>query len=101
ATAPWVDPVSAASLANDLPPQDVSPLANPSTATFSHDYAVGIKQERRRIDWFGSMLVKPSQVPDRLEADLLYAESAQFVGDESAGNAFIDAANRVTAAAFA
>ena len=100
ATAPWVDPVSAVSIANDLPPQNVSPLANPSTASFSHAYAVGIKQERRRIDWFSSMLVTPSQVPDRLEADLLYAESSQFVGDESGGNAFIDAANRVTAAAF-
>jgi hypothetical protein len=99
-TAPWVDPVSATSLANDLPPQDVSALANPSTASFSHDYAVGIKQERRRIGWFSSMLVKPSPVPDRLEADLLYAESGQFVGHESAGNAFTDAANRVTAAAF-
>jgi hypothetical protein len=101
ATAPWVDPVLAATLANNLPPQDVSPLANPSTAAFSHTYAAGIKQERRRIGWFSSMLVTPSQIPDRLEADLLYAESAQFVGDESAGNAFIDAANHVTAAAFA
>ncbi len=101
AGAPFLHPVGAARLASDVPPLDVSRLRSPSTAAFSRAYADSIKRERRNIDTYRSMLAAPSDTPAILATNLLYAESRGFVGDENAGNAFIDDANSVTSAAFA
>ena len=83
------------------PPAATSPLASPSTARFTPGYVGEIKNERRNLLAFRSMLVKPSRVPDRMGRDLLYAESAAFLGDENAGRAWIDQVDAVTGAVFA
>jgi hypothetical protein len=63
---------------------------SPSAERFSPTYVEAIKRARRDLLAFRSMLVEPTPVPDRLGRGLLYAESAVYLGIESAGQAWID-----------
>jgi len=102
ATAPFLSPTSAEDLVTQIPPPAApSSLAAPSTARFTHAYAEAIKRERRDLLAFRSMLVGDSPIPDRLASDLLYAESAEYLGNEFAGRAWIDQVNRITEDMFA
>lgn len=83
------------------PPTAPSTLLTPSTARFSPPYTEAIKRERRDVLAFRSMLVDGSPIPDRLARDLLYAESAEYLGNEGAGRAWIDQVHRATEAVFA
>ena len=47
------------------------------------------------------MLVESTPLPDRLGLSLLYAESAVYLGNEVAGQAWIDHVNVVTSDVFA
>ena len=47
------------------------------------------------------MLVEPTTLPDRLGRGLLYAESAVYLGNETAGHAWIDHVREVTHDVFA
>jgi hypothetical protein len=102
AGAPFLGAASAESLVAQIPPPSApSSLAAPSTARFSRAYADAIKRERRDLLAFRSMVVDGSPIPDRLARDLLYAESAEYLGNEGAGRAWIDQVNRVTEGVFA
>jgi len=92
ATAPWLRPTAATELAADFPPPGVpSPLAAPSVSRFSDAYVDELKQARRRIDIYRSMVVDQSTDPDRFDTYLLLAESSDFLINPTAGLAFIRA----------
>lgn len=95
-SAPFLEPMSAAGLAARIPPPAPSSLAILATDRFSPEYVEAVKRERRDLLAFRSMLVQPSLVPDRLSRDLLYAESAAYLGNEDVGRAWIDFVNTQT-----
>jgi hypothetical protein len=103
AQAPFVRPVRATQLVDDVPPPATpSSLADPSSAAFSRTYTSDIKQQRRRVDALRSMLVDPGDLPGRLGVSLLVAECGSFVGTgETAGRRWIDGVNTVTGSVFA
>ena len=102
AEAPFLRSTSAEDLVAQIPPPTApSVLAAPATARFSPTYAEAIKSERRDLLALRSMMVDGSPIPDRLARDLLFAESAEYLGNEGAGRAWIDQVNRVTDAVFA
>ncbi|HEV8564837.1 MAG TPA: hypothetical protein VGR41_07965 [Actinomycetota bacterium] len=101
ADAPFLRPVSATRLIEDIPPTDApQPLATQSTALIQQDYTELIKRERRRVDALESMLEDPAGLPDRLRVSMLVAESGAFVGNESSGRQWIDGVSAVTRSVF-
>lgn len=95
-SAPFLGLTSATELVAQIPPPAPTSLAVSATDRFSPEYVEAIKQERRDLLAFQSMLVQPSPVPDRLSRDLLYAESAAYLGNEDVGRAWIDNVNSQT-----
>jgi hypothetical protein len=87
---PWLDSRTASGLAASFPPTERAETFIQSEDVFSQPYAGSIKGARRRIDTLRAMLVDPSDVPGRFETLLLLAESGDFVGNETAGRAYID-----------
>ncbi len=102
--APFLTPVHADEmvrmLAGDAGLPAPSPLAETPMPSFSRAYTEAIRRTRRDVRTYASMLAEPSQTQALLE-DLLVAESGVFVGDETAGRAWIDGVAKVTGAAFA
>jgi hypothetical protein len=99
--APFLEPVTADELVSLVPPQaEPASLAVPSTASFSSGYATAIKNERRDVRAYASMLPADDPSPERLARDLLYAEAREYLGNEAAGRAWIDRVNRITEDAF-
>jgi uncharacterized protein DUF6049 len=97
ASAPFLRPVAAADLVAQIPPPAApSAIVSPPTERFSPAYVEDIKHARRDLLALRSMLVEPTPLPDRLGRDLLFAESAEYLGDETAGQAWIDHVNQVT-----
>jgi hypothetical protein len=96
ASAPFLGPTSASDLIARIPPPAPSSLTVLSTDRFSPEYVEAIKRERRDLLAFRSMLVRPSLIPDRLSRDLLYAESAAYLGNEDVGRAWVDNVNSQT-----
>ncbi len=97
ATAPFLRPVGAADLVRQIPPPAApSVIVSPSTERLSPAYVEEIKHARRDLLAFRSMLVEATPLPDRLGRELLYAESAAYLGNESAGRAWIDRVGEVT-----
>jgi hypothetical protein len=97
ASAPFLRPVAATDLVGRVPPPAApSAIVAPSTERFSPTYVEAIKRARRDLLAFRSMLVEPTPLPDRLGRGLLYAESAEYLGNESAGQAWIDHVRLVT-----
>jgi hypothetical protein len=92
AGAPWLDPNTAAELAATFPPAaEPSALVGPVPSTFSDTYVDGLRLARRRIDAYRSMLVEETDEPERLETQLLLAESGDFLANPAGGLEFIDA----------
>jgi hypothetical protein len=92
AGAPWLRPVSARDLTAGFPPSDGElSLTTPPPATFSQGYVDDLKQERRLVDVYRSMIVGESPEPDRLDTQLLLAESGSFLSNPASGYAFIAA----------
>lgn len=101
ATAPWLHPSRATELVAAFPPAGgPSPLTAPSPARFSDSYIDELKQARRRIDIYRSMLVEESTDPERLDTYLLLAESSDFLVNPTAGLAFIRAVRDEVGAVF-
>ncbi len=100
ASAPFLGPTGATDLVAQIPPPAPTSLAVLATDRFSREYVEAIKEERRNLLAFQSMLVQPSLIPDRLSRDLLYAESAAYLGNEDVGRAWIDNVNGETNAVF-
>jgi hypothetical protein len=97
ASAPFLRPVAATDLVREIPPPAApSAIMSPSTERFSPTYVEAIKHARRDLLAFRSMLVEATPLPDRLGRQLLYAESAAYLGNESAGQAWIDHVSEVT-----
>jgi len=88
AAAPWVRKTTATALSQAFPPPGPGQLAPALSPTFPREYVETIKQTRRRIGIYRSMLVAESDEPDRLETLLLLAESGQFLADKTTGSWF-------------
>ncbi len=102
ADAPFLRTMTAQELVREVTPRGpLETLRDPSAATFTRTYAEGIRNERRDVQAFRAMLVDPSPVPDRLDLDLLYAESGVYLGDgEFVGRAWVDQVTTTTRAVF-
>ena len=84
-----------------LPPSSSeSELADTVPVTFPRTYVETIKQTRKRIESYRSMLVDKSLEPDRLDNMLLLAESAQFLVDQTTGFSFIGSAREEIGSVF-
>jgi hypothetical protein len=80
-------------MAEAFPPTSESKLAASSPMTFSRTYVDLIKESRRLIGTYRTMLVDEESVdPDRLDTMLLLAESGQYLLDESTGLPFVASA---------
>jgi hypothetical protein len=100
AGAPWLRPVSAKDLVAAFPPGNPDAFAAPPPASFSSTYVSELKQTRRLIDVYHSMLVDPSAVPETLDTQLLLAESGVFLRYTTNGFAFVTAARDRVSAVF-
>jgi len=89
ASAPWLTPMHAGEFATAFAPTEPSSLAGPSLRRFSTSYVDELKQARRLIATYRSMLVEPGTEPDRLDSLLLLAESRQYLSTPEDGLAFI------------
>jgi hypothetical protein len=89
ASAPWLTPMHAGEFATAFAPSEPSPLVAPSLRRFSTSYVGELKEARRLIATYRSMLVEPGTEPDRLETLLLLAESRQYLTTPEEGLAFI------------
>jgi hypothetical protein len=100
ASAPWLRKSTASAMAKAFPPATQTGLAASVPLTFPRSYVETIKQTRRRIEIYRSMLVGKSDEPDRLDTMLLLAESAQFLEDQTAGLSFIGSAREEIGSVF-
>ncbi|MGZ5317043.1 MAG: hypothetical protein ACXWZD_01340 [Actinomycetota bacterium] len=101
ADAPFLLGVTARQLVHqEFPVGDTSALAAPSDVSFPRTYADAIRDARRRVDGYASMLEPESPTPDRLRRNLLMAESGEYVEDLPAGARWIAQVDAVTAALF-
>jgi hypothetical protein len=89
AGAPWLRKSTASAMAEAFPPTSDSKLAATVPVPFPRAYVDIIKQTRRWIGTYRSMLVDESAEPDRLDTKLLLAESGQFLADQPAGLSFV------------
>jgi len=89
AGAPWLAPMHTGDFATAFAPSDLSPLAAPAPRQFPTTYVEELRQARRRVDTYRSMLIEPSEAPDRYDRMLLLAESRQYLADPTGGLAFI------------
>ena len=100
AGAPWIRTMHAAEFVGAFPPQEAPPLVAPATRRFAPSYVEQLRQARRRVETLRSMLVRPSDGPDRFDTLLLLAESRQFLSNPSDGLAFIAAVRDAVGAVF-
>lgn len=79
ATAPWLAPVKATTLASLFPPAGEPARFRPSPRRgFSADYLSTLLEARREIDVYRSMLVEGGTLPDKLETRVLLTEAGEF-----------------------
>ena len=90
AGAPWLRTAHATEFALAFAPEEPSTLTAPVPRRFPTTYVDELKQTRRRIETYRSMLVEPSTEPDRLGTLLLLAESRQFLSNPDDGLAYVD-----------
>ena len=101
ADAPFLQALTARQLVQQVfPVGDSTALAAPSDDAFPRSYADDIRDARRRVDAYGSMLNEGSPIPDRLRRNLLMAESGEYVEDLPAGARWIAQVDAVTGALF-
>lgn len=103
ADAPFLQPQFAQEFVAQVnPPGPPATLTVPSQVAFSKTYSEGIRDERRDVDAYRSMLTETSDLPDQMDRDLLYAESGVYLGEtgEQIGRAWIDQVHTQTEAIF-
>jgi len=100
ASAPWLTPMHAGEFATAFAPPEPSSLDSPSLRRFSTSYVEELKQARRHIATYRSMLVEPGTEPERLETLLLLAESRQYLSSPEEGLAFITGVHESVDAVF-
>jgi hypothetical protein len=98
--APWLRKSTASSMAEAFPPTSESKLAATDLVTFPRTYVDIIKETRRWIQAYRTMLVDESTEPDRLDTKLLLAESGQFLVDQSTGLSFVGSAREEVGSVF-
>ena len=97
--APFLRLTDAVSFAEHVHPVQEAGVIAQSFDRFPRDYVGAIRDQRRNVAAYRSML-EPSTLPARLERDLLYAEAGQYVGDPIAGGRWYDDVNATTDAVF-
>jgi hypothetical protein len=90
AAAPFLAPATATALVQAFPPaQAPAAFVQLDDRAFSSAYAASIKHSRRLIATYESVLVHTSTEPKQLRTQLLLSEGAQFLDDQTAGEARI------------
>ncbi|HEX7463403.1 MAG TPA: DUF6049 family protein [Actinomycetota bacterium] len=89
ADAPWLNTRTATALAVTFPPTAEGRIASAGWEEFPSGYSDRLKQARRQVEIYRSMLVGESRAADRLDSQLLLAEAGRFVHDPAGGEAFI------------
>ena len=97
--APFLRLADAVSFAEHVHPVQEAGVIAQSFDRFPRDYVGAIRDQRRNVVAYRSML-GPSTQPAKLERDLLYAEAGQYVGDPIAGRRWYDDVNATTDAVF-
>jgi hypothetical protein len=100
ATAPWLTTMHAGEFTSLFPPAEPSLLTAALPRRFSSEYVDELRQARRRVSTYRSMLVEPSEEPDRLETMLLFAESRQYLSNPTEGLALITGVRASVGAVF-
>ena len=99
--APFLQGLTARQLVRQVfPVGDSTELVAPSDASFPRTYTDAIRDARRRVDGYASMLRQDSPVPERLHRDLLMAESGEYVSNLPAGARWVAHVDSVTGALF-
>ena len=98
--APFLRRTQAATFAEQVHPTQEGAVATPSLARFPRDYVDAIRDQRRNVTAYRSMLAGPSPQPARLERNLLFAEAGEYVSDTIAGRRWYDQVNAVTGSIF-
>jgi Family of unknown function (DUF6049) len=98
--APFLIPVEATTFAAQAVPGQGSTDIVPSTDRFPRDYVEAIRDQRRNVVAYRSMLAAPSPVPARLDRNLLYAEAGQYVAEPDVGRRWYDQVSAATGAVF-
>ncbi|MEA2555123.1 MAG: hypothetical protein QOI60_454, partial [Actinomycetota bacterium] len=100
--ASFLQPVTAKGLVAQVPPPaDPVQLAGSEPARFRSPYVNALRTARRHIAAFRSMLPPSDPQPDRLDRNLLVAESAVYLSDEQAGRTWVSAVRSATDQLFA
>lgn len=100
AEAPFLRSMPAEEFVSQVNPVQEDGQIVASTARFPRDYVEALRQEHRDVAAFRSMLVDPSPEPDRLERNLLVAESGQYVAEPLIGRRWYDQVNAATDSIF-
>jgi hypothetical protein len=101
AEAPFLRPTPVASFVDEVNPVQPPATVIPSLERFPRTYVDAIRDQRRNVAAYRSMLAgRPSPQPARLERNLLYAEAGQYVGDPDVGRRWYDQVNAATTAVF-
>jgi hypothetical protein len=98
--APFVRSMPAEEFAATVNPVQEDAAITPSLERFPRDYVEAIRDQRRNVAAYRSMLAEPSPVPARLERNLLYAEAGEYLSDPIAGRRWYDQVNAATGAVF-
>ncbi len=99
ADAPFLGTVPATRLADEVSPTSGEATLVPSP-TFSRSFVDQIKLARRRAEATRSMLPTDSALPDAWRENLFLAEAGVYVGNEPAGQPWIDEVMRGTEEVF-
>ena len=101
ADVPFLTPVHAQELpAGVNPPGEPATLRAPSFDAFDETYAGDLRDLRRDVETYASILTEPGAIPARLLRDVYVAESYEFLADPIEGRTWIDGVRRVTELGF-
>ncbi|HET9310668.1 MAG TPA: DUF6049 family protein [Actinomycetota bacterium] len=99
--APFLVPTQAAEFVDVVMPGQGPATIVTSTERFPRDYVDAIRDQRRNVNAYRSMLTAQSPQPERLDRNLLYAEAGEFVVEPDVGRRWYDQVNAVTGSIFA
>ena len=99
-SAAFLRPTAADTLIARVHPVQENAVLVKSGDVLARDYVDAIREQRRNVAALQSMLEPPATLPARLERNLLYAESAQYLYDPVAGRRWYDEVRAATDAVF-
>ena len=102
AEAPFLRPTPSVTFVDEVNPVQPPATVIPSLERFPREYVDAIREQRRNVAAYRSMLAdEPSPQPARLDRNLLYAEAGQYVSDPGVGRRWYDQVNAATRTVFA